>query len=56
MPKVKRNISGLLKSAKEKTIKTVSRVKETLEKMIQEKQEITFSQVEKQAQDSRTWL
>ena len=56
MPKAKRDISGLLKSAKEKNIKTLLRVNETLKKMIGEKQIITFSQVAKQAQVSRAWL
>jgi len=56
MPKVKRDISGLLKSAKQKSIKTILRVNETLKKMIMEKQVITFSQVAKQAQVSRPWL
>jgi len=56
MQKVKREISGLLKSAKEKNIKTLIRVNETLKKMINEKQIITFSQVAKQAQVSRAWL
>jgi len=56
MPKAKRDISGLLKSAKEKNTKTLLRVNETLKKMIGEKQVITFSQVAKQAQVSRAWL
>lgn len=56
VPKTKRDISGLIKSAKQKSIKTLLRVSETLEKMIGEKQTITFSQVAKQAQVSRAWL
>lgn len=56
MPKTKREISGLIKSAKEKSTKTLLRVNETLKKMISEKQVITFSQVAKQAQVTRAWL
>lgn len=56
VPKAKRDISGLIKSAKQKSIKTLLRVRETLKKMIGEKQTITFSQVAKQAQVSRAWL
>lgn len=56
VPKAKRDISGLIKSAKQKNIKTFLRVSETLKKMIGEKQTITFSQVAKQAQVSRAWL
>jgi len=56
MPKAKREISGLIKSAKEKSTKTLIRVNATLKKMIGEKQVITFSQVAKQAQVTRAWL
>jgi len=56
MPKAKREISGLIKSAQKKSIKTLLRVNVTLKKMIEEKQIITFSQVAKQAQVTRAWL
>jgi len=56
MQKTNRDISGLLKSAKEKNIKTSLHVNKTLKKMIEGKQIITFSHVAKQAQVSRSWL
>ena len=56
MSKAKRDISGLLKSAKEKGNRTTLRVNEILQKMIKEDHVITFSQVAEQAQVSRSWL
>ncbi len=51
-----RNVSGLLKSAKEKNKITFLHVERTLKQMIDEQQTITFSHVAKQAQVSRSWL
>jgi len=56
MLKKNRNISGLLKSAKEKNRKTLSHVNKTLKEMIIRNEMITFSHVATQAQVSRSWL
>ena len=41
MSKTKRDVSGLLKAAREKKQKTLLRVNEILKRMIREKQKIT---------------
>lgn len=56
MSKKNRDISGLLKSAKEKNRKTLLHVNKILKEMIMRDEVITFSHVATQAQVSRSWL
>ncbi len=51
-----RNVSGLLKAAKEKKKTTLLHVELTLKHMLEEQQTINFSHVAKQAKVSRSWL
>lgn len=56
MKQYKRDVSGILKFAKEKNKNTVSHVEWTLKQMIKQKQVISFSHVAKRAEVSRSWL
>ena len=51
-----RDVSGLLKFAKEKNKKTLVHVEQVLKQMLEAQHIITFSHVAKQAQVSRSWL
>lgn len=56
MKQHKRNIRGILKSAKEKNKNTLLHIESTLKNMIKQKQIITFSHVAKCAEVSRSCL
>jgi len=56
MSKKPRDISGLLKSAKEKNKKTLLHVNKILKEMIMRNEMINFSHVATQGQVSRSWL
>jgi len=56
MKKNNNKIKGILKFAKEKNKATLLQVENTLKQMLEQQQTITFSQVAKQAQVSRSWL
>ena len=56
MKQHKRNVSGILKFAKEKNKMTIAHIERTLNQMIKKNQEITFSGVAESANVSRSCL